>query len=228
MLAEPDADEDVGYKDDRRAPERTCAATRVQRPVAELIRFVASPDGQVVPDLKRRLPGRGVWVTATREAVAEAVKRKAFGRGFKAQVKGEAELPSLVEDLLSRAALDMLSLANKAGRVVTGFAKVETALARHEAAALIDAADASPDGVRKVDQAARRAGHALPAVRLFEGMRLDLALGRSNVVHAALLAGPVSDAFLQRVEELARYTGVPIAVAGGDDETGRPAGTDWE
>ena len=63
---------------DRDGPTRTCIATRETRGVEGMIRFVAAPDGMVTPDLKRKLPGRGVWVTATQEAVTEAVRKKAL------------------------------------------------------------------------------------------------------------------------------------------------------
>src|SRR5579864_2722478 len=97
------------------ATERLCVATRQVRPVDELIRFVVGPDGAVVPDLKRRLPGRGVWVTARRHLVAEAVGRRQFARAFKAEVRVSPELPDEVEQLLVQSALNALSIAYKAG-----------------------------------------------------------------------------------------------------------------
>ena len=98
------------------------------RPVADLIRFVVGPDGEAVPDLKRKLPGRGVWVTATQDALGEAIKRKVFARGFKRDVRLPADLVGRTEQLLERAALDALAIAGKAGLVAAGFAKVEAAL----------------------------------------------------------------------------------------------------
>jgi predicted RNA-binding protein YlxR (DUF448 family) len=179
--------------------------TRAARPAEELIRFVRAPDGTVVADLKRRLPGRGVWVSARREIVAEAVRRKAFVRGFKEQVTVPGDLPDTVEALLERAVLDMLSLANKAGRAVAGFGKVETALQGGKAAAVLHARDGAEDGKRKLAQAARRSGAEVPVIELFSSGQLGLALGRENVIHAALLADPVSDAFLARAHQLLRY-----------------------
>src|SRR5215470_15026374 len=100
----------------RRVPgtERMCIVTREVRPVTEMIRFVIGPDGHVVPDLKRRLPGRGVWVTATRAAVAEAVKRRAFARGFKTEARLAPDFTDEVERLLKQSVLDALSIAHKA------------------------------------------------------------------------------------------------------------------
>jgi len=194
------------------ATERLCAATRAVRPVDDMIRFVVGPGGEVVPDLKRKLPGRGIWVTASREVLAEAVRRRAFARGFKREVRVAADLAARTEDLLVRAALEALAIAGKAGRVVTGFGQVETALARTEAVAVLHAAEAAPDGVRKLAAALRR-GHedAVTAViDSFKSEQLDLALGRSNVIHAALLAGSASVTFLARCGRLERFrTGDP-------------------
>jgi hypothetical protein len=175
----------------------------------------------VVPDLKRRLPGRGVWVEARRGKVNEAVKRKVFARGFKDQVTVSADLAGEIETLLERSVLEMLSMANKAGRVLTGFGKVEAALGKNEAVALLHASDGAEDGKRKLAQAARRGsgGGEVRAIGQFSSRQMDLALGRENVVHAALLADPVSDAFIARALLLARYKNA---------ETGQPAETDQE
>jgi uncharacterized protein len=208
MLAHVDQDEaDAGPR--RSAPERLCVASRTVRPVAELIRFVVAPSGQVVPDVKHKLPGRGVWVTARRAAVATAVARKAFARGFKREVRVADDLAALTEQLLERFALDALAMANKAGLVAAGFTKAEAALATEPVVGLIHALEASPEGVRKLDAAARRRFAAetdRPAViGTFRSAQLDLALGRSNVIHAALLAGPASTGLLARCQSLERF-----------------------
>jgi uncharacterized protein len=183
------------------ARERLCIATREVRPIGELIRFVAGPDGVVVPDLKRRLPGRGVWITARRHFVEEAVRRRAFGRAFKADIKVSAELADELEQLLERSALNALSIAHKAGLVLLGFAKIEAAVATAPVVALLRARDAGEEGGRKLAAAfRRRAGDAAKGkiVEAFTSAQLDLALGRLNVVHAALLAGQASETFLAR------------------------------
>jgi uncharacterized protein len=186
--------------------ERMCVATRTVKPVADMIRFVVGPDGEAVPDLKQKLPGRGVWVTATQEALADAIKRKALVRGFKREVRLPADLVERTEQLLERAALDALAMAGKAGLAVTGFAKVEAALQHDKVVALLHAAEASPDGVRKLD-AARHRGPlgSLPVIDNLTSAQLDLALGRPNVIHAALLAGPPSDTVLARSRRLERF-----------------------
>ena len=177
--------------------------TRKPHPVEDLIRFVRAPDGKAVPDLKRRLPGRGVWVEARRDKIEEAVRRGVFARGFKEKTEAPPDLAAQVDSLIERQALDMLAMANKAGRVVTGFGKVEAALSKGGVAAVLHATDGAADGKRKLNGPAKKA--AVPIIEVFTSGQMDLALGRENVIHAALLANAVSTAFLARVSELARY-----------------------
>jgi predicted RNA-binding protein YlxR (DUF448 family) len=195
-----------------RGTERLCIATRTVRPVSELIRFVIGPGGEAVPDLKCKLPGRGVWVTARQDVLADAIKRKVFTRGFKRDVRLSPDLLERTGRLLERAVVDALAIAAKAGCTASGFARVETALLDDEIVAVLHAADAAPDGVKKLDAALRRnpKGGSIIVVRTLTGAQLDLALGRPNVVHAALLAGPVSDTFVMRLRRLERFrTGDP-------------------
>src|ERR1700722_6626240 len=176
---------DHGLRDAASAPARLCVATRTVRPVGELIRFVAGPEG-LVPDLKRRLPGRGVWVTARRADIEAAVKRHAFQKSLRAEVRVPAGLCDVVEGLLEGAALDALSIAHKASLVVTGFMKVEAAIARAPVVALVHARDAGADGARKLAAALVRREETAGATEIvtsFTTAQLDLALGRLNVVH---------------------------------------------
>jgi uncharacterized protein len=194
---------------DRRAADalRRCAVTRAQRPKDALIRFVLGPDGTIVPDLKEKLPGRGVWITAAYDKVAEAVKRKAFGRALKTEAKAPAELTSQVDALLAEAALRALGMANKAGQIVFGSSKVEEALAKGRVPALLHAADAAEDGCRKLDGKARSAtdGVGIPAIRTFTADELSLASGRANVIHAALIQGGAARNFLAAASRVERY-----------------------
>ncbi|NVK35961.1 MAG: RNA-binding protein [Rhodobacteraceae bacterium] len=187
--------------------ERQCAVTRNVQSVDRMLRFVLGPDGQVVPDLKRDLPGRGVWLTASDEIVrqAEKDKKRVFARSFKCDVKLEPGLADLVNELMEKSALSALSMARKAGELVTGFSKVEAALRRDPVAGLIHASDAAEDGVRKLGGIAAGRNdikNGLKIVRLFDSSQLNLALGRTNVIHAALLAGHASENFLKRASEL--------------------------
>ena len=191
------------------AAERLCVVERVVKPVDELIRFVVDPTGEVVPDVKRNLPGRGLWVTATRTAVDLAGRRKLFAKGFKRELRSGTDLGAMTDHLLERSALDSLSIAGKARDVVTGFSKVEAALNRNNPAALLHASDGSEDGLRKLKALMRRneehEAPEIPVIRVFSGAQLDLALGRSNVIHAALLAGPASQGFLTRCQRMMRF-----------------------
>jgi len=215
MLAHADIqDTDRGPREGRRGTERLCALTREVKPVEDLIRFVAGPDGAIVPDLKRRLPGRGVWVTATRKSIDEAAKRNVFARSLKREARAASGLGSEVERQLESAALDALAIAHKAGRVAIGFGRAETALAGvPPVLAILNAADGAPDGARKIvaaaakRQTAENAGE-IPVISAFTSAQLDLALGRSNVVHAALLAGPASNGFLARCQSLERFRSI--------------------
>jgi predicted RNA-binding protein YlxR (DUF448 family) len=189
--------------------QRTCALTRELKPVSEMIRFVVGPAGEAVADVKRKLPGRGIWITASRVAIADAIKRNVFARGFKRNVRVAPDLAAETERLLERAALDALAMAGKAGTVVAGFAKVEAAVARDEALAVIHASDGAGDGKRKLEAVLRRNreenARQIAVIDAFSGEQLDLALNRPNVVHAALLAGPGSETFLARVTRLERF-----------------------
>jgi predicted RNA-binding protein YlxR (DUF448 family) len=184
--------------------QRLCAASGEVRPIDEMIRFVIGPEGAAVPDLKRRLPGRGIWITGTRQALQTAVARKVFARGFRRDVRAGSDLIDVTERLLVQSALDALAICHKAGKLAIGFAKTDVALARDRVVGLVHAVEAGPDGTSKLAAALHRRSDAgeVTAVTGFTSAQLDLALGRSNVVHAALLAGPESARFLARAARL--------------------------
>lgn len=210
MLALAQHDElDRGAAHAASRSERFCALTRTLKPVDDMIRFVVGPDGGAVPDLKRKLPGRGIWITATRAAIDEAVKRNVFARGFKRAVRVDPQLAASTERLLAQSTLDALAIAGKAGQVIAGAAKVEAAIGRDDLVALLHAVDAAEDGKRKLEAALRRKNaekwQEIAIISGLTGEQLDLALNRPNVVHAALLAGPVSETFLARARRLERF-----------------------
>ncbi len=180
------------------------------RPVGELIRFVAGPDGTIVarpqapPPRTRRL-GDGDPQGGRRGRQAQRFRPQPQARR-----QAPADLGAQVERLLEEAALDALAIAHKSGRVAIGFGKTEAAVSREPVAAILTAADGSPDGARKIAGAAERRrmaenGPDVPILAGFTSAQLDLALGRSNVVHAALLAGPASNGFLARCQSLERF-----------------------
>lgn len=207
--------------------ERTCIVTRRNAAPDELVRFVVGPNSAVVPDLKRNLPGRGCWVTADRVHVDQAVARKLFARALKAEVSVPAQLGAMVDGLMAKSALGVLGLARKAGAVALGAAKVESGVRTGKAVAVLHACEASDDGVRKITQARRAVVHAggpaIPAYKLFSEHELGLALGGTNVIHAAVLAGDAGKAALKRMAALDRYRGgspdeVAMFAAVADDE----------
>jgi uncharacterized protein len=191
--------------------DRTCIVTRQAGEPDGLLRFVAGPDMSVVPDIKRTLPGRGCWVTAERSFVEQAAKKKLFARALRQDVTVADDLGETVDSLLSRAALGSLGLARKAGQVALGAAKVEASVRSGKALAVLHAHEAADDGVRKVAQARRSVAYAggpdIPAHKLFAEAELGLALGATNVIHAALLAGEAGKAALKRLVALDRYRG---------------------
>lgn len=231
------APRDDGLEDaDGTGPERTCAVTRAHRQPEDLIRFVRSPDGIIVPDLATRLPGRGVWVSLDRGAVEAAARQNVFARSLKRQVSVPEDLAGQVERLLRRRCQEALAIANKAGLVVAGFAKVEAALDKGIVLALVHASDAAEDGQGKLDRkfaaiaasnrpvppeppvatevASAIAGESTAPtsqssapviVAELTSEELSLALGRENVVHAALSNGGAARHFLIEAGRFRRY-----------------------
>jgi hypothetical protein len=199
-------------------PVRLCAVSRAEKPTDDLIRFVLGPDGAIVPDLARRLPGRGVWVEATHAAVATAARRNVFARSLKRPVSVPAELAAQVEALMRKRLAEALSLAKKAGLAVSGFAKVEEQIERGRTAVLLHASDAAADGAAKLDRKFKvligEAAAQAATVRDLTGAEMSLALGLSNVIHAASSQGGASKRIVQEAERLRRYrSGPPEAMA---------------
>ncbi|MGQ0483785.1 MAG: RNA-binding protein [Hyphomicrobiales bacterium] len=193
---------------DAELAERMCIVSREAMDEALLIRFVRSPAGEAVPDLARKLPGRGVWVALSRARVAEAARKNLFSKGFSAETKAAADLSETIGQLLRKTALAYFSLAKKAGEAVAGFAKVEEMLGKGRARVLVHAAEAAADGCRKLD---RMAAPEVDKVGLFRADELDLAFGRSNVIHAAVAKGGLAEKLLAAVRRIEIYDARPGA-----------------
>ena len=195
--------------------QRQCALTRAVKPIAELIRFVVSPDGEVVPDTDARAEGRGVWITLGAKSVAEAVRRKAFAKSLKADVKVADDLAALTQRRLEERLLNALSIARKSGQLITGATKVKSAIEAGQISALLTATDAAADGRNKLvgslkgfSMAAEEAGmnpSETAHFELLDSTQLGLALGMENVIHAALIKGGAAQAAVKRADRLARY-----------------------
>ena len=205
-----DQTEEEWENDGAEVNDRSCIVSRERMDPEQLIRFVRGPDGTVVPDLKRRLPGRGAHVRRDRRAVDEAMKRRLFARAFRAEVSGPADLGALVDGLLAKAALGALGLARKAGQVATGSTKVESSVRQGKALVVLHAKEAAEDGRRKIAAArtvAAAEGFDVPAIDPFSGEEMDLALGGGNVIHAAILAGDAGSFAVKRLSALIEYRG---------------------
>jgi len=192
------------------APQTHAEASRQRRDLvsgqvmeeARLIRFVAGPDGVVVADLARKLPGRGMWVAADRASVEAAAKKGGFSRSAKAKLSAPADLADQVDRLLAKRVLDGLGLARRAGDLTSGFEKALAAIGSGKAAWMVEASDGAEDGRRKLLQAARRVSPQPRLTGLFTADELSLALGLGNVIHLVFLAGRGAGRWTTEVERL--------------------------
>jgi uncharacterized protein len=215
-MAEPAADDDNDAPEpELEGPVRLCALSRTVQPIEHLVRFVAGPDGVIVPDVAQRLPGRGIWVECDRQRLAEAVRRNVFAKSLKRPVKVPGDLPETVEALLVKRVLGALSLANKSGLVVPGFTKCDEAIETGRVAALFHGQDGAPDGRVKLDRklAAVAASNENMGVIVTELTidQISLAIGRANVVHAAITSGGAATRLLDEARRLMRYRADPGA-----------------
>lgn len=201
-----------GATDDRDGPERKCIVTGASGPKAGLIRFVIGPDGMVVPDVLGRLPGRGIWVSADRAALEKAAAKGLFARAARQPVTVPEGLADLVEDILARRVVDLVSMARKAGRAVCGYEKVKDWLVKGEAIVLIQATDGSERGKSKLHPPDGED----TLIACMTARELGLSFGRERAIHAALAAGGLT---VRVVEEAARLAGLRRA-----QETGRVGG----
>lgn len=199
-------------KDRTEGPERKCISTGDVQPKHGLIRFVVGPEGQIVPDLAERLPGRGIWVSADRAALEKAAAKGLFARAAKQPVQVPAALADLVETLLVHRVVDLISLARKGGRAVSGYERVKDWLAREEARVLIQASDGSERGKSKLSTP-----YGGSFIGWLNAHELGRAFGRQTTIHAALGDGGLSQ---RVVEEAARLKGLRVS----DGETARRKG----
>ena len=190
-------------KDRTNGPDRKCIATGEVRPKHGLIRFVVGPEGQIAPDLAEKLPGRGIWVSADRAAVEKAAKKGLFARSAKQGVTVPEDLADLLESMLTRRVIELISLARKGGRATTGYERVKDWLAKDEAEILIQASDGSERGKSKLSTP-----HGGSFIGWLTASELGQAFGRQSAVHAALGAGGLSK---RVVEEAARLKGLRVS-----------------
>ncbi len=203
-----------GQKNQDDMPGRKCLVTGESQPKAGLIRFVVSPEGQVVADITGKLPGRGFYVTADRDILETAVKTRVFARGAKQQVTVPDGLVESIEEGLVRRVQNLISLARKAGLAVAGYEKVKGWLANEHAQVLFQAWDGSTRGKSKLRGTGQKNGY----FNCLSANELGLAFGREHVIHGALAAGGLTK---RVVEDALRLSGVRKSTDGG---TARPEG----
>lgn len=187
------------------ARERKDLVTGEVMEEARLLRFVAGPDGVVTPDLGRKLPGRGMWVEASRASVDAAAAKNLFSRSAKTKLSAPAGLSDLVETLLARRCLDQLGLARREGVLISGFEKADAALRGGRVGWLVEASDGSRDGRGKLMAVAARQTPPVPVCGAFSAEELGLALGLENVIHVCLLAGRRAGRWTEEVRKLAGF-----------------------
>ena len=199
-------------KDRSDGPERKCLATGEVQPKHGLIRFVIGPDEQVVPDITGKLPGRGMYVAADRDALDTAVKKKLFSRGAKRQVTVPDGLVDEVERQLARRVVDLIALSRKGGRAVAGYEKVKNMLALEEAQVLIQASDGSGRGKSKLSTP-----HFGTYIGWLTADELGLAFGRQTVIHGALASGGLTQRVVEEANRLRGVREITVAAAIGKD-----------
>jgi predicted RNA-binding protein YlxR (DUF448 family) len=193
-------------EEDEPMRERKCIVTGKVRDEAHLIRFAVSPDGDVVPDLAAKLPGRGMWVSAERAFLERAVAKNHFSKAAKTNVKVAAGLADLVERLIVRRMLDDLGMARRSGALECGFDSVSRALdSARPPAVLIEAADGKPDGRRKLRNLALARGLKLALIDSLTCEEMSVALGRENVIHAALKSGQLAERLMFEAGRLSGF-----------------------
>jgi len=174
--------------------ERRCIATGEVLPEARLLRFVLAPDGRIVPDVEAKLPGRGFWLRAEGGIISQAAAKGLFAKAARAPIVVDSDLAKRAEALLVERALAYLGLARRAGELLLGFDQIDKALrSSHPPAVILEAAEAALDGRRKLQAAAVAGGRVPFVIAALTNAELSLALGRENVVHAALKPGRIAE-----------------------------------
>lgn len=193
----------VEPEEEEQGPERRCIASGASRPKEELIRFAVSPDGEVVPDLEGRLPGRGFWVGGERATLQRAVDGKSFPRAARRQVTVPPDLADRVGAMLRRRCLQTLALARKSGEAVAGMEKVCDFLRAQPAGLVLAARGAGADGLARVE---RLAGSA-PRLDLFSADELGQVFGREAATHVVVARGGLARRLVAEAARLAAFEG---------------------
>lgn len=188
---------------------RSCIVSGEKLEKSQMVRFVAGPENRIFPDLKNNLPGRGVWVENNKASVSKAVEKRLFTRAMKQEVQADPDLPELLDSLILKQSLQALAIAKKAGRLITGFAKVDSAIRSNKADLLMHAKDAAADGKRKLASATafvvHMGGAEIKTVSCWSGEEMSAALGLGNAMHVAAIPGGATRNLIAAIEKLENY-----------------------
>ncbi|HIC79521.1 MAG TPA: RNA-binding protein, partial [Kiloniellaceae bacterium] len=215
-----------------RQPLRRCLASGAVLPKADLLRFAVDPEGQVVPDLGERLPGRGLWLQPRRDMMEKACKKNLFARAAKRQLRVPSDLVEQVELLALRRCLDQLGLARRAGSVVVGFEKVRAALKADRIGLLLQAEDGAADGTDRLRALAQAVGKGTAVQSFCDAAALGTALGRPAAVHVGVMRGRFAAALrgmwsasrvcgAVRIKETGLGAQPKVSARGHDDKQGK-------
>ena len=201
-LATLDRADHIPEDDRQTGPLRRCAVTREQDAKERLVRFVVAPNGEVVPDLANRLPGRGIWLSARRDVLESPRARGAFARSARGPVSAPPDLAALVEAGLRRRTAELLGLARRAGQAVSGFQKAREWIEARKAGLVIQAADGSAAERARLMSGADE----IPAIAPLGGEALGAVFGRDWVVHVAVAPGRLAGLLLVETGRLEGVT----------------------
>lgn len=201
---------DTGCSTD--VPIRRCIVTRERLPKSEMVRFVADPTGNIVPDISEKLPGRGVWVRSSRDALEQACATNAFSRGLKKNLQNPENLSNKVEILLLGQCQGLLGIARKSGGIVTGFEKVQTRLRTQTSGWILEASDGASDGRQKLLRLVKAICKEVQIAGALCAKEIGEAIGQPMVVHALLVPGKLADRWAVAYRKLTGFREAPERV----------------
>lgn len=193
-------DDDTPAEEIEKGPLRRCIVTRESLPKGDMLRFVVGPDNALVPDLAGRLPGRGMWLKAAPGLLEQAVKKGAFHRAAKAQVKIPGDMAAMLGGMFEQRLMDMLGMARRAGESVAGWQKVQEWLAAGRVGLLVEATDGSP-----AERARLIGGHQMPVILALPAETLGRIFGRGGAVHVAVAKGRLAEAIAREADRLRAF-----------------------
>lgn len=206
-------DFDVETEEREIGPERRCVVTRTRQDKAGMIRFVVTPDGNLVPDILARLPGRGIWLSARRDVLDTALNKGGFNKAARGAVSVPADLPGLLVLALERRVTECLSLARRAGQAVAGFQKAREWMESGRVPLVVEASDGSPEERARFLgwRDGKRTPHGFQGTVIMplSAAALGTLFGRDHAVHIAVAAGRLAELLLIETERLAGISGRP-------------------